>query len=541
MNIAKIEARFQATSDDKCAVAKKGMVATAFPEATQAGIEMLERGGNAVDAACAAAMALGVCEPQASGVGGQSMAILHIQGRTIAIDGSSRVPSLAHLDSFRKGNKTLGYRASTVPSTVAVLGYLNFRYGRMKWREILEPSIRIAHEGYRITEFQSNLQKRELESFLKAPSKSGANYFLKEGKEPYSPGDLFIQPDLEHLLTHLAENGPRSFYQGLIAQRIGEDMKAHDGFLRAEDLALIPWPIERKPVRRSYRGLGIVTLPPPAAGSTLLLVLMMLNYLPSRFFKKESPESYHLLAETFRKAFLFRKQRAFDPNTYLQIPYKKMISRSFAREQAESIRDRIDPNLPMVEPPEEEKDTTHLSVMDSEGNAVGITQSIELTFGAKVAADGLGFLYNNYMKALETKDPSHPHYLRPNAVPWTSVAPAIVFHRNRPWLVTGSPGSERIFSAISQFLIYMFDKGLSMGEAVDRPRFHCSIGGTISLEAERFDPEVIRYLEETGYKINRYEAYDFYFGAIHTVLQCHNGDGFHGVAEVRRDGTAGGV
>jgi gamma-glutamyltranspeptidase/glutathione hydrolase len=541
IHFEKIEGAFQPRDDGKFALSKRGMIATAFPDATMAGVEMFKRGGNAVDAACAAAFALGVCEPQASGIGGQTTAILHTGGKTIAIDGSTRAPSLAHLDRFERDQKSLGYRATTVPSTVAVLGYLNFRYGKLTWSDILAPAIRIAQEGYRITELQHQLQERELERFLEIPSRSGARYFLKDGRKPFQVGDLFIQPDLANLLSYLAENGFRSFYQGLIAHRIQEDMEANDGLLRADDLALIPWPIERRPLRRSYRQMAVSTVPPPAAGRTLLLVLMMLNNIHPRFLRDESPQSYHFLAETFRRAFLYRKQRPFDPNTYYQVPDKVMISRDFARIQALAIRDRIDPDLPMVEPPDEEQDTTHLSVMDSEGNAVGVTQSIELPYGSKAAAEGMGFLYNNYMRAMETTDPSHPYYLRPNAVPWTSVAPAIVFFKNRPWLVLGSPGSERIYSTVSQFLIHMLDKDLPMQTAMEKPRMHCSIGGTVSLEADRFEPEVIRYLKEMGYKINRYGPYDFYFGAVHAVMHCASRDEFHGVAEIRRDGTASGV
>ncbi|RMD96691.1 MAG: gamma-glutamyltransferase [Deltaproteobacteria bacterium] len=539
MKLATIEERFQPTEDGKCAVAEGGMVSTAFPEATEAGIEMLRRGGNAVDAACAAALALGVCEPQASGIGGQTMAILHFKGRTIAIDGSSRAPSLAHNSHFEARDHVVGYRATTVPSTIAVLGYLNFRYGRRKWREIVEPAVRIAREGYRITQLQHDLQKRELKKFFLIESRSGANYFLKNGKEPYPVGELFMQPDLARVLLHIAEEGAKSFYQGIIAQRISEDMEANGGFLRADDLALIPWPVERIPLQRKYRNLNIMTLPPPAAGHTLLLVLMMLNHLPVKFLRKESPETYHFLAETLRKAFLFRTERPFDPNTYFQIPPKQRLSRSFASEQARTIRDRIDPSLPLIDS-EEIEDTTHLSVMDADGNAIGITQSIELTYGSKAAAAGMGFLYNNYMRAFELRDPSHPYYLRPNAIPWTSVAPSIVFHQGKPWIVTGSPGSERIFSTIAQNLVHIVDRNLTMQEAMERPRMHCSLGGKISLEADRFDPRIIAYLEEIGYRIERKAPYDFYFGAIHAVMQCQTRPEFHGVAEIRRDGTAGG-
>ncbi len=542
MKIEKIEGRFQPTEDGKCAVSKKGMVSTAFPQATEAGVQMLRMGGNAIDAACAAAFALSVCEPQASGIGGQSMAILHFQGKTIAIDGSSRVPSLAHIDRMdKKKHRFRGYKSTTVPSTPAVLGYLHFRYGKLDWREILQPAIQIAREGYAITELQHGLQKRELDKFLGMDSLSGAKYFLKEGKEPYAVGDTFVQQDLAGLLDHLAQHGVKAFYTGDVAKQIDEDMRFHEGFLRAEDLALTPWPIERKPIRRTYRKVKIFTSPPPGAGRTLLLVMQMLKNLPSKFLRNPSPKKYHFLAETIRKGLLNHKERPFDPNIYPQLPHdKKILSVDFARQLSASIRDGIDPALPLTELFSLSNDTTHLSVMDSEGNAIGITQSIELVYGAKVAARGLGFLYNNYMSSLDTSDPSHPYYLRPNAIPWSSVAPIIAFYKDKPWLVAGSPGSDRIFSAMGQFLSHIIDCDLPISEAMLKPRLHCSVGGKLSLEADRFDLDTIKYLEQVGYKLDRREPWSFYLGAVHGVLKAQTKDEFQGVAEIRRDGTAEG-
>ncbi len=542
MKLEKIEGRFAPTADGKCAVSDKGMVSTAFPEATEAGVEMLRRGGNAIDAACAAAFALGVCEPQASGIGGQSIAILHFKGKTIAIDGSSRVPSLAHIDRMdKKTHRFQGYKATTVPSTPAVLGYLHFRYGKLNWSGILEPAIRIAREGYLITELQHNLQKKEQDKFLIADSLSGAKYFLKEGKEPYAVGDRFVQNDLSGLLEHIGRYGVKAFYTGQIAKQIDEDMRFNEGFLRAEDLALVPWPVERKPIRRSYRKVKIFTCPPPGAGRTLLLVMQMLKNLPSKFFRNPGPKKFHFLAEAIRKGLLNHKERPFDPNIYPQLPHdNKILSLDFARNLSTSIRDGIDPTLPLTELYTLSNDTTHLSVMDSDDNAIGITQSIELVYGSKTAAKGLGFLYNNYMSSLDVKDPSHPYYLRPNAVPWSSVAPLIAFHKDKPWLVAGSPGSERIFSTLSQFLSHIIDSNLPISEAMIKPRLHCTTGGTLSLEEGRFDPDVVEYLTNVGYKMDPREPYSFYLGAVHAVLKAQTTGQFQGVAEIRRDGTAAG-
>jgi gamma-glutamyltranspeptidase/glutathione hydrolase len=545
LDLESIEQKFIASDDHKCAIAKNGMVATAFPEATEAGVTILKQGGNAVDAACAAALALGVCEPQASGIGGQSMAILHINGKTIALDGSSRVPSLAHHTQFREGEHFTGYRATTVPSTIAVLYSMNHRYGKMDWPSIVEPAIHIARKGYIITQLQHRMQARSLDGFFSIPSNSGAKYFLKNGEKPFNEGDLFVQHDLADTLEELAGKGPNSFYLGEIAHLIEKDMIKHDGFLRADDMAYIPWPIEREPLKCRYRGLTVQALPPPAAGRTLLLVLMMLNNLSAEFLRKESFESYHFIAEALRRTLMLRTQRPYDRHTYPQIPVKHEVDPAFAKDLVHHITRRIDPVLPHYEPDvdelETELDTTHLSVMDKEGNVVGITQSIERVYGSKVAAEGLGFLYNNYMSCLDTVNPAHPYYLRPNAIPWTSVAPAIVLNKKGPWLVVGSPGSSRIYSAIGQFLMNMIDKNMSMCEAMKFPRIHCSIGGRLSLEGERFDKNIQDYLAGMGYKLDIREPYSFYLGAIHAVMKCFSRDEFHGVSEIRRDGIAKGI
>lgn len=537
MKLEAVESLFQTDQQGKCSVASGGMVASAHPGATQAGVSILEKGGNAVDAAVATAFALSVCEPQASGLGGQSMGMVHIYGETFALDGSSRVPMGASLAGLTKGERKLGHRATTVPSTPAFLGYLHFCHGRLPWRSVLQPAIQLAREGYAITALQQRLQERELHSLLTQPSRSGARYFLSENK-PFREGAIFRQPDLARLLETLSEEGVKAFYRGPIAAQIDEDMRANGGYLRAEDLARIPWPVLRKPIHRNYRGLNVVTMPPPAAGRVLLLVLMMLNHFPSRMFRKMDAHNYHLLAELFRKAMIQRRERPYDPDTFALIQNK--LSRKTARSMATTIREDIDPTLPMVDIPDESGDTTHLSVMDAEGGAVGITQSIERVYGAQVACEGLGFLYNNYLMALETQDPKHPYFLKPGAVPWSTVAPAILFHKHQPWMVVGSPGSERIFSAISQFLIRTLDTKQGMGEALRAPRLHCSVGGKVSLEADRFDPTVISYLENMGYKIDRREPFAFYLGAVHAAVRRVNGKGFQGVAEVRRDGTAAG-
>ncbi|KIX13180.1 gamma-glutamyltransferase family protein [Dethiosulfatarculus sandiegensis] len=538
MDIVKVEQGFCPSKDGKATRSEGGMVATAFPLATQAGVEMLKKGGNAVDAACAAAFALGVCEPQASGLGGQTMALLYLNGRTFALDGSSRLPSLAHLDRLGTPERIRGYKAATVPSTPAVLGYMHLRYGSLSWDEILEPALRLAHDGYEISPLQSGLQERELEGFNQVPGKSGARAFLKDGIRPYEAGDLFKQPELAATLEVLLEQGPRGFYLGPVARRIDQDMRENQGLIRAEDLALIPWPVERRPIMRPYRDLQVATMPPPAAGRTLLLVLLMLDSLRQGFLAKEDPETCLFLVEVFRRAFLQRRQQPMDPNRYAQSPDRTMTSLAFARSLARSISTKVAPDLGAPEGRAGGGETTHISVMDKHGNTVALSQSIESIYGSKAAAEGLGFMYNNYMRTMETMDPAHPYYLRPNAAPWSSVAPAIAFYRGKPWLAVGSPGSDRIYSTIAQFFVHIVERDFSLEKAVAHPRLHCSMGGRVSLEAERFDPAIVNHLKEMGYKLDKRKPYSFYMGALNAVMKCRSRRGFLGAAEVRRDGSA---
>ena len=537
VDVAKIEGSFEAMRNKKASVSKHGMVATAFGSATKAGVEMLRKGGNAVDAACAASLALGVCEPQASGIGGQTIAIIHIDGKTIGVDGSSRVPSLAHPSAFTKNARRLiGYKAATVPSTMMTIGYLNEHYGRLDWQTIIKPAIRIARRGYRITKLQHDAQADNLDKFFKVGSRSGARYFLKDGQAPYDAGDLFVQEDLAELLLHLGTNGYRSFYCGEIADKIDHDMKKNKGYIRKEDLVLLSPPVERRPISKKYRGVQVYSTPPPGAGDTMLLVMMMLGTISKKRLKKKNFNTYRYISETFRKVLLHRSQNPSHPDTYGQTG-KMHLNAGFARELARST---MAGPLSAGKSHIDLEDTTHLSVMDDNGNAVSMTQSIELVYGSKAAADGLGFLYNNYISTMEFEDQSHPFYLRPGSIPWSAVCPSIVFYNHVPWIAVGSTGSTRIFSTVSMFLSRLFDEEGSIYTATEGPRMHCSLAGKVTVEEDDSWAGLAEYLKRMGYETDIRERYSFYMGAMHAVLKCQDGEGFQGVADVRRDGTAEG-
>ncbi len=535
-----IESKFEPDESGKCTVSEDGMIATQSSYATETGKSILENGGNAVDAAIGAALALGVCEPQASGLGGQTMLLIGDNSSIISIDGSSRAPSLAHAGAIYKDDRSVGYRASTVPSTPATLWYVHKNYGKLKWGQILGPVIELAESGYPVSALMRSLQIRELERFKKVESQSGIRYFLKNG-EPYHEGDIFKQPELALLLRKISESGINEFYRGNTAKQIDSDMRQNGGLLRYDDLALIPYPIEREPLHKTFRSLDIYSMPPPGAGMSLLFALKMLDFLPLDYKIKEENTLYHIIISIIRKSFLERSDRPYDSHFFAQISDSaKMLDDNYANECIREIITDVDKKLLPIIPTEDEisGETTHLSVIDKSGLAVSLTQSIERVYGSKAAAEGLGFLYNNYLYDFEYNLPEHPYYLRPNAHPWATVAPTLIFSNNDIWMSLGSPGSERIVSTLLLFLLRMTDYNYSIREAMQAPRIHCSLGGKVTLEVNGFGDRLVDYLIKKGYRVDKREDNAFYLGCIQAVLKKMTGRGFQGVADVRRDGTA---
>ena len=510
----------------RIAASRHGMVSTAHFRATEVGVSILEEGGNAIDAAVSAAFALGICEPQASGLGGQTMMIIHHAdtGKTIALDGSSRAPNRAVIDFFaEKSSRIGGYSAATVPSTQATLAYVLERYGTFKLAQALEPAIYLAREGYEISALQNRLQRRELKSLKK---RGAGSHFLRNGERPFPVGTIFKQPALAETLQLLAQKGIKAFYHGKIANLIHEDMQRNGGFIQKDDLARIPYPIEREPVSCRFGNMFVYTMPPPGSGRTLIEMLNVLRKFPKKERNPDTPHGALLLAEIMRRAQLDRRDRPFDPSFYPQVQDRRMISKDYAKLVSEQIKTRIKGG----------GETTHLSVMDRFGNVVALTQSIERVYGAKVVTPELGFLYNNYMCSFDYQDISHPYYLRPNGVPWASVAPTLIFRSKKPWLAIGSPGSERIVSTILQVLVRLSHQ--SPFDAVAAPRMHCSYDGKVSLEAAHMRNDILEFLKQHSFAIDVREPMSFYLGCVQMVLR--ENDEFIGVADPRRDGSVGG-
>jgi gamma-glutamyltranspeptidase/glutathione hydrolase len=505
---------------------RRGMVATQHPRATAIGIEVLQAGGNAVDAAVACAFALGVCEPAASGLGGQTMMMIYDPSsrKRVALDGSSRAPHRAVPGRLAEEQLRRGHKASTVPSTPAVLDYALRNYGTLPLARILAPVAELAEEGFAVSRLQRTLTRRER---LHLKSRSAGPLFLIDGKKSPPVGHVFTQPALAATLRRIARRGVQDFYTGRIARAIHADMVRNGGLIRKDDLAQIPWPIARRPIRGRYGDHVVLTTPPPGAGRTLIEMFNILTRIPESMRDLDTPRGAIVLAEVIRQAFLDRRDRPFDPNFWAQIDERTMINPDYAAQVARRTRRRV----------RSHGETTHLSVMDGSGTAVALTQSIERVFGSCEVTPELGFLYNNYMSAFDYTDISHPYYLRPNAVPWASVAPTVILRKRRPWLVIGSPGSERITPSIAQVVLRLLG-GESLYEAVEAPRLFCSVDGVVSLEAERMPEEIPRALERYGFEVKVRDPFAFYLGCVQAVQ--YDGKRFRGVADPRRDGAAGG-
>ncbi|MFP4529016.1 MAG: gamma-glutamyltransferase family protein [Candidatus Kapaibacterium sp.] len=504
-----------------------GMVSSAHHLATDAGAEMLQEGGNAIDAAVATAFALGVCEPAASGIGGQTMLVFSDRSSEtkIALDGSSRAPFRIVPGTLSEEERFYGHRATTVPSTPAVLAYANKRYGKLPLAKTLEPAIRIAREGFAFSDLQERLSKKAHE---RLSDRSGGRFFLKPDGEVFRDGEVLRQPVLASTLERIAAAGVEDFYHGEIAGAIVEDMKRNSGLIDFDDLAQIPWPIERTPLETTFGGNRVMTIGPPAAGRALMEILNVLDTFHKEKWDLNTPEGALIFAKADRRAQIDRHDQPFDPHYYPQVPGEKMLSKKHALNIAGSIRRRES-----VMPGE----TTHMSAADADGNMVGLTQSIERVYGSCEASPELGFLYNNYISTMESKDPINPHYLRPNVVPWASVAPTIVFEGDEPAVVLGSPGSERIVSAVAQVLERLHHQ--DPYDAVDSPRLHCSREGLVFMESGRMDPKIPDYIRQNGLEIRELEPYSFFLGCVQLVTR-RNGK-IIGVADPRRDGSAKGV
>ena len=479
-------------------------VATAFPQATDAAISMLRAGGNAVDGAVAAAWALAVCEPSASGLGGQTILLLRTRhGVTTVVDGHSHAPIAASPESISRREQRRGHRACVVPSTVATLDYARRTFGRLSHERVLAPAIAIATDGYPITRLQAGQLTRVAKS-LRA-SGAAASLFLSKSGEVPEAGTIFRQPALAATLTRLVSAGADDFYRGDIAREIARDMEQYGGVLTYSDLATCALPVERQPLVAEYRRRTVLTAPPPAGGAQLLSVLGAIERSNIHWTSVGAPCWYDTLASAIERAFHAREADAFH--------------------HATSAHRNDEPG-----------DTTHVTVADGEGNVVALTQSIQSIFGAKAAHPTLGFVYNNYLCTCPRQP--HPCALRPGGQPRSNASPAVLLRgglESTPLLALGAAGSRRIISAIASVITAIVDGGLELQAAVDHPRVHALIDGRVWLERPAATRDVLERLHRHFKRVSIRPTHDPAMGCVQAVRFL--AADLRAAADPRRDGT----
>ena len=480
----------------------RGLVSSATPEATAAGVAVLEAGGNAIDAAVAVSLTLAVTEPAGSGIGGQTVMLVKRSGEpAFVIHGTTWSPGTLP-DDVTEEQLKVGRTASTVPSTLRVLDVAHRRYGsgKLEWAALVQPAIDVAERGFIIGPFRERAFRFYGDS-LKTDPTARAVFFRDDGTT-YRKGDRLAQPLLAETLRRIAAVGAMDFYRGEIAERIAADMAANGGWITLRDLEAFPEPGIVPAIRGRYRGFEVETLPPPFGGWVVLQILNILEESSPGELGSDDSGRRLILLDALRIAHGNRRD---DPVTDYT-DYGKLVERKTSREEARRLLATYRESG--------SGETTHFSVVDGDGTVVAVTQSIDSYFGSKVAHPTLGFLYNNYMQGFQVESAEKPYYIEEKEMPLSSMSATIVSTNGEPQLVLGSPGSARIISSVAPSRAYV--------------------------EGPELPTELLTGMGKRGLTLAR-PAYgvsdghlDPYFGGIHALAR-ENGR-WIGVADPRRDG-----
>ena len=527
------------------------MVVTAERHATQIGIDVLKKGGNAVDASVAIGLALAVTEPNAGNLGGGGFMLVRMaDGRTNFIDFREIAPSSASRDMYvnDQGEATdqswVGYRASGVPGTVRGLALALGKYGTKSWESLVEPAHRLASDGFAVTWDLA----RSLRSSERLPLfPESFRIFLREGRPP-GQGEVLRQPELASTLQRLRHRGPEDFYTGETARMIAADMREHGGTITLEDLRSYV-PVERAPVTGTYRGHAIVSAPPPSSGGAgVVQILNILEGFDLAALGPGSASSIHLVAEAMRRFFSDRA-RYFGDTDFVSIPLDGLLSKPYASQRRASIDSkRATPSAQLAEgnPGAHESDeTTHYAVVDEQGNAVAVTYTLNGGYGSGVTARGTGVLLNNEMDDFTAKPGSPNAYgllqsennsIEPGKRPLSAMSPTMVLREGQLRLVLGAQGGPTIISSVTQVLLDVVDFGMNVQQAVDFPRFHHQwMPDLLYMEPVGFSADTRERLEGMGHRL----SFGRRLGHIEAI-EVH-ADTLAGAADSRSEGVAAGL
>ena len=517
--------------------AKNGMVVSQDLHASEVGRAVLQGGGNAVDAAVATAFALAVTHPAAGNIGGGGFMVVMLEdGTATTFDFRERAPAASRPDMFldEKGeyDRTrhhFSHLAVGVPGSVAGLYLAHQRLGKLPWKDLVEPAVRLAAKGFRLSPGLAAELAGRLKQFRKYPATLAQ--FSKEG-DPYRAGDLLVQGELAETLGRIRDRGAAGFYSGKTAELLAAEMRRGGGLINMADLRDYK-PVEREPVRGTFRGFDLISMPPPSSGGVALVE--MLNLLEETGIQTaafRSPGEVHLLAEAMRRAYADRARHLADAD-FVEVPVERLTSKSYARTLAATIDPRkASSSSPTTFTwPAQGSETTHLSVVDSRKMSVALTTTLEYSYGSRIVVPGAGFLLNNEMgdfnprAGLTTEKGligTKPNLVAPGKRMLSSMSPTIVAKAGRPVLVLGSPGGRTIINTVLGIIINHLVHGLPIQDAVDAPRLHHQwLPDKLLVEAGALSASTRAALEKMG----------------HLVEQRSGKQGSAMAITVRRDGT----
>ena len=526
---------------DRDATGVNGVVSTGKYEATKIGVDIIKKGGNAIDAAVAVGFALGVCEPQSSGIGGGGFMVIRFAktGETKFIDFREIAPKNATPDMWKldkdgkviNNEKAVGGKAVGVPGEVKGMMYALEKYGTMSRKDVIQPSVELAENGYEVSAVLSRDIKNKYDMIEMFPETS--KIYLNEGF-PYEVGETIKNPDLANTLRKIIKNGEKAVYEGEIAKAIVKSAQDAGGPLTMEDMQNYDIRVN-DPLVGHYRGYEIVTSAPPSSGGAhVVQILNILENYDMKNIKPGSAEYYHLFSEAIKMAFADRAKFCGDTE-FIDVPIDGIISKDYAKELVKQLDSKKSKKYIAGNPWawDGSKDTTHYSIVDKEGNIVAVTKTVNNVFASGVVAEGTGIILNNEMNDFDTGH-GKANSVEAGKKPLSSMSPTIVLKDGKPVMSLGAPGATRIITGVAQVISLVLDYGMDIQEAINFPRIHDDYDKLVC--ETRIDPAVIAKLKAMGHNVVE-EADYFEYPCVQGVTMGEDGK-LRGGADPRREGKA---